>query len=87
MPVSAASATIAEVRASTWRPRNSTAPSEPAMSTMQTAMKMALIRRMTLVPGGPRQAPRNPPADTIHKAPDPNVHDATGPRNRDHLLW
>ena len=38
--------TIAEVRASSLKARNRTAPSEAAMTTMQTAMKMALKRRM-----------------------------------------
>ena len=54
------------------------------MSTMQTAMKMALIRTHEVIPG--------PRTWAIHRRmrfapPDPNVHDATGPRNLEHLLW
>ena len=48
MPVRAANATIADVLAPTLKPRYSTAPTEAAMSMTQTAIKMALMRRMRL---------------------------------------
>ncbi len=44
---------MAEVRGSSLKPRKSTVPTEVAMSTMQTAMKMALIQKHKTDPGRP----------------------------------
>ncbi len=50
---------------------------------MQTAMKMALIRRMI----DPGRSARRPLRPLIRARPAPNVHEAAVPRNLEHLLW
>src|ERR1051325_10065518 len=54
-----------EARTSILKTRKSTAPSEPAMSTMQIAMKMAPIRTMRLF----RNVPAGQAADSRCPAP------------------